>query len=153
MNKQIEIIKKTRINLLNVIKDLTLDQLNEIPEGFNNNIIWNLAHLIAAQQGICYMRAGGKIVVDEKYFLNYKSETKPQQRVDQHEVDIIKQLFLSTIDRLEKDYQNDVFANYTAWTTRYGVELAHVDDALVFLPFHEGLHLGYIQALKRVIKK
>ena len=26
------------------LKQFTLDQLNTIPEGFNNNILWNIAH-------------------------------------------------------------------------------------------------------------
>jgi len=50
MKKEIERLKKTRIFLLDLIKDLTTEQLNEIPKGFNNNIIWNLGHLIASQQ-------------------------------------------------------------------------------------------------------
>lgn len=63
MNKQIEIIRKTRVKLLEMLSDLSTDQLNKIPAGFNNNIIWNLAHLVAAQQGICYLRAGLPMVL------------------------------------------------------------------------------------------
>ena len=66
MTKQIEIIKKTRVSLLELVKDLSTEQLNKIPDGFNNNIIWNLAHMIAAQQGVCYVRAGLAPVVGEK---------------------------------------------------------------------------------------
>ena len=52
--RQFEILKLTRQYLLNDIKDLTVEQLNEVPAGFNNNIIWNVAHMLATQQGICY---------------------------------------------------------------------------------------------------
>ncbi len=48
MNKDIDYIKKARYYLLDGIKDLSADQLNQIPEGFNNNILWNLAHMVAA---------------------------------------------------------------------------------------------------------
>jgi hypothetical protein len=57
MKSQIEIIKKTRTFLLEQIKNLGNEEFNRVAEGFNNNIIWNLGHMIAAQQGICYKRA------------------------------------------------------------------------------------------------
>ena len=42
MKKQFDTLRITRNNILKDIKALTLDQLNEIPKGFNNNIAWNL---------------------------------------------------------------------------------------------------------------
>jgi len=152
MHPQIETIRKTRTALLNLIQDLSVEELNEIPAGFNNNIIWNVAHLTAAQQGVCYLRAGLKLQIDEKYFLPFKPETKPEQFVDAEEVETIKQMLFSTIDQLETDYEQNAFAEYIPWTTRYGVEIRNIDDAISFLPFHEGLHLGYSMALKRVVK-
>ena len=58
MTKQIEIVRSLREYLLSTVNELSTEQLNQIPDGSGNNIIWNLAHLIAAQQGICYIRAG-----------------------------------------------------------------------------------------------
>lgn len=153
MNKQIENIKKVRLFLLGLIQDLSEEQLNKVPAGFNNNIIWNLAHLIAAQQGICYIRSGLQPVVDAKYLTAYKSGTKPQHPVDNKDIAVIKEVLLSSLDQLEKDCQNKVFQNYNAWTTRYGVELANIEDAIGFLTYHEGLHVGYIMALKRVVNQ
>lgn len=94
MNKQIERVKKIRIFLLDVIKDLTPDQLNEIPAGFNNNIIWNLGHLVAAQQGISYARSGQPVFVPAKYMASYKTGTRPEHFVDAEEVEQIKLLLL-----------------------------------------------------------
>ena len=151
MDPQINMMRTTRTWLLNIIKDLSTEQLNEIPAGFNNNIIWNVGHLIAAQQGVCYVRAGLKPVVEEKYFLNYKSETKPTGAASEDEINAIKELLFSSLDQLDSDLEKNIFANYTAWATRYGVEMKNIDDALSFLPFHEGLHVGYVMALKRAI--
>ena len=153
MNKDIDYIKKTRQFLLNTINDLSVDQLNEIPAGFNNNIIWNLAHLVAAQQGICYMRAGAPITVEEKYFTEYKPGTKPGEYMDATEVQKIKDLMLLTLDRLTSDHETNVFDNYPAWTTRTGPELSSVDDALAFILYHEGLHTGAIMDLKKMVSK
>lgn len=153
MNKQFEIIKKTRKHLLEVISDLSPDQLNEIPAGFNNNIAWNFGHMIAGQQAICYFRAGLPLIIDEKFFERYKSGTTPAFKVDNNEMEIIKQLFFTTIDQFEADYQHNIFSNYTPWTNRYGIEFLSTDDLIPYLIFHEGLHLGYIMALKHLVKK
>ena len=133
------------------IKDLDIDQLNKIPPGFNNNIIWNIAHLIAGQQGVCYIRAGLKTWVEEDFFNAYKPGTKPLSRMDEEQVEKIKELFFSTLDILEQDYQKALWNSYPAWTTRYGLEVISIDDAMDFLLVHEGLHLGYVMALKKVV--
>ena len=151
MTKSIEIIKKTRIHLLSQVSELSIEQLNKIPAGFNNNIAWNMGHMVGTQQGICYKRAGLDTVVGEVFFETYKPGTKPDKFIDEQQIETIKELFISTLDRFEADYENNLFANYTPWTTRSGVDLGSIEDVLSFLPFHEGLHTGYIWALKRVV--
>src|SRR5438445_7426651 len=101
MTKQIETVKKVRTFLLEGIKDLTVEQLNKIPAGFNNNIIWNLGHMIAAQQGICYKRAGATPLISDDFWDRFRSGSKPMGTVETAEIENIKSLFLSSIDRLE----------------------------------------------------
>lgn len=153
MHAQIQTIRDLRTYLLSQIDDLTTEQLNEVPEGFNNNIIWNLAHLTAAQQNLCYIRSGLQPVVQDKFVSPYLPGTKPEYFVDSAAIEIIKTLLLSSLDELESDYKKGFFTTYTSFLTRYGIELANIDDAINFLPFHEGFHTGYILALKRVLKK
>ena len=151
MRKSIEIVRKPREFILDRIKDLSVEQLNHIPTGFNNNIIWNLAHMISAQQGICYTRAGVPIITDDKYYTPYRPDTKPNGFIDADEVAIIKELFLSTIDQFEADLSKGIFVNYPTWNTRYGVVMDSIETAIAFLPFHEGLHAGCITALKKLV--
>ena len=144
-------IKKTRIFLLDLVKDLSLSQLNKIPPGFNNNIIWNLGHMVASLQGMCYRRAGLPLSVDEKYILPFDSGTKPGAELDIMEVATIKELFLSSVDQLNSDLQNNLFTTYNTWTTRSGIELADIAAALQFCMYHEGVHSGYVMAMKRTV--
>jgi hypothetical protein len=153
MIKQIDNIKKIRVYLLDVVKDLSTEQLNEIPSRFNNNIIWNLGHLIAAQQGVCYLRAGLQPVVEEKFISPYLPGTKPGAFKDVYEVQLIKDQLLSSLNQLEIDYQDKAFTYYKSWSTRYGVLLPGIDDAINFLTYHEGLHAGSIMALKKLVRK
>lgn len=151
MKQQIEVIKQARSFILNVVKDLSTEQLNYIPEGFNNNIIWNLGHLIAAQQGVCYLRTGLPATVSMDFFHAYKPGSKPERALSETEIEEIKEMAFTTLDQLLHDYENGLWTSYSAWTTRYGVELKTIEEAIQFLLFHEGLHSGYITALKNVL--
>jgi len=152
MNKAIETIRETRRSALECVKDLTIDQLNHIPNGFNNNIAWNLGHMVAAQQGVCYKRSGDTPMhITDEFFMAYKPGTKPERFIGQQEVDEIAQLMFTNLEQLSVDYQNNIFGPHPSWTTRYGVQISNLDEAINFLPFHEGLHFGYIMALKRVV--
>ncbi|TDQ11455.1 DinB family protein [Pedobacter metabolipauper] len=148
---QINTLKITRTFCLNIIKDLTVDQLNKVPAGYNNNIIWNIAHMIAAQEGVCYLRAGKSTNISEAFYNSYKPGSKPEAEVTAGDIDTIKSLLLGSFDQLEKDLQTNHFENYMPWATRYGVEMKSIHDAVNFLPFHDGMHMGYIMALKRLV--
>ncbi|HEX8460749.1 MAG TPA: DinB family protein [Segetibacter sp.] len=153
MNKHIDWIKNTRLSLLQLVAPLTMQQLNEVPAGFNNNIIWNLAHLVAVQQALCYLRSSVSPVVDEQYIRLYMKGTKPQDVVEAAEIVAIKETLVSSLDRFALDYQKSLFNNYQSWTTPFDTELGTIDDAIIFLQFHEGLHYGYVMALKRLVSK
>ena len=153
MTKAIEILKQPRIKILEELQNFSLEQLNDIPAGFNNNIIWNLGHMIAAQQGICYVRSGVDKLVSDEFFMAYKPGSNPEKFIDQAEYETIKELLFSTLEQLETDLENNLFVNYTPVMTRYNVELTNIRDAVEFLPFHEGLHIGYIMSLRKLVKK
>lgn len=151
MDIKIEALKKTRKFLLDIIADLTVEQLNKIPAGFNNNIIWNLAHLVVVQHRLCYVNSGLEMIIDKEYAVNYETSTKPNGEVNLDGVNKIKELFLSVAAQFEIDYHSGLFLSYPAWNNRYDVEINNIDEAMTLVLFHEGIHLGYIMALKRVI--
>ena len=43
-----------------------------------------------------------------------------------------------------------IFLKFKPWDKRYGMKLNSIDDAINFIPFHEG-HIGYIMALKKLV--
>lgn len=153
MDKGLDFIRKARLVQINIINELTIEQLNEIAKGFNNNIIWNMAHLIATQQIVCYRRAGVEPVLDAEFINAYAPGSRPERFISAEEVARIQELFFSTLDRFQQDLQTGLFNNYTAWTTRAGVDITNIDDVLAFLPYHEGIHMGYIQAQRRVLNQ
>lgn len=128
--------------------------LIEVPVGFNNNIIWNMAHMTCAQQGVCYLRSGQQTTIEQKFITPYLTNTKPDQAVSPDEIEKIKYHFVSTIDQLQADYEKNMFSNYTTSPNIlrvYGVELKNIEDAFEFLLYHDGVHSGAIMSLKKLV--
>ncbi|MCD8741445.1 DinB family protein [Mucilaginibacter roseus] len=151
MIKAIEILQKPRLQLLQLIESLDIHLLNEVPAGFNNNIAWNLGHIVAAQQGVCYLRAGLPMRISQDLYELYKPGSRPEKFISEAEIKEISGLLTTTLEQLEQDYTEGLFSNYTPWTTRYGVEINNIGDAISFLPFHDGLHHGYVLAQRRAL--
>jgi uncharacterized damage-inducible protein DinB len=151
MSQRIDIIKQPRLKTLEAIEALSLDQLNTMLPGFNNNLIWNLGHMVATQHGVIYKRAGLDLPIDETFFDTYKPGTRPERLYTAADLEQIKSLFISTLDNMETDLQTNRFGNYPQWTTRYGAEIHNIDEAVAFLPFHDGLHIGVITAMMKMV--
>ena len=86
LDKSIDTILATRKLFIKLIENLSIEQLNKVPEGFNNNIIWNFAHVVVTQQIICYKLSGLPLKIDEKYLPLYSKGTKPEGFADENEV-------------------------------------------------------------------
>ena len=151
MNNPFEILKKNRALILKVIEGFTLEQLNKIPNGFGNNIIWNMAHLVVIQQILCYKLSGLQMHVSDEMAAKYMKGSKPTGDVTQEEVNEIKELFTSLPVQFEKDYNANVFKEYEAYTTSLNVTLVDIYTANTFNNFHEGIHLGVILALRKLV--
>ena len=153
LDKSIDTILATRKLFIKLIENLSIEQLNKVPEGFNNNIIWNFAHVVITQQIICYKLSGLPLKIDEKYLPLYSKGTKPEGFADENEVAFFKQQAITLMDELVADLGRNLFRNFKPYTTSFNVELTNVNDAVKFITMHEGLHLGYAMALKRVVSK
>jgi len=146
-------IRQTRKNFIQLIETSTIEEVNEVPVGFNNNIIWNFGHIISSQQILCYKLADVAPTIDAQYILDYQKGTKPEKFIEAEEINILKDLALSTIDQLAQDLNNNVFVNYNVRTTSYGIELKSTIEAVHFFPVHDAYHYGYASSIKKALNK
>jgi len=151
MNWAFDILLKNRAFLKSMIENYSLEDLNKIPKGFNNNIIWNVAHTIAIQQSLVYKLSGLPPVISEDMITTFKKGTKPERDLSQAEVDQIKGLLFSTVEKTKEDYENKIFRNYHTYTVTTKNTITNVLEAIEFNNYHEGIHLGYILALKNAL--
>jgi hypothetical protein len=154
MDKLIEVIKASRNKLLSLVADLTTEELNYIPTGFNNNIAWQVGHLVVSQQLLCYKLTGQKFLIEDELIDLYKNGSKPERPFTDVEIAQMKGYLLSTIDQLEIDLTNKIFENYTPYTisTYPGLTLTNITDAVTFIVSHDGLHYGCSLGLKKLVK-
>ncbi len=82
---------------LNFFNDFSLEELNKIPLGFSNNLIWNMGHAIITQQKLIYKGSNLAGYVSDALFHKYQSGTKPTEPVAEEEVGELKALLLSLI--------------------------------------------------------
>lgn len=149
MDWALDITIKNRKLLKNFIENHSLEDLNKVPKNFNNNIIWNIAHTIVTQQLLVYNLSGLPMVVSDEMVAAYRKGTKAENDLSQSEVDLIKGLLFSPIEKTKEDYDNKVFQTFNQYTVTTKSILSSVEDAIEFNNFHEGIHLGYILALRK----
>ena len=145
--------KTSRKIYLNFFDNYSLDQLNKIPGGFNNNLIWNIGHVIVAQQSIIYKGSNVPMYIPEDLLIQYRPGTKPSGPVSESEAEQLKELLIDLVSKTEADFQKGIFAavSYNERTVVTGFHLASIEDAFEFNNYHEGLHLGYMMSLKKFV--
>lgn len=152
MNFEFDLLTQGRKNLLGLLRSFSDEQLNLVPPGFKNNLIWNLGHIIVSQQIICYKYSGITPVIPSHYLDLFKKGTAPDGSIQHEDIAILKELAIDTVVKLREDYQNGIFKEYEGFQSQYGVRLSTIEDAIVFNNTHEGIHLGYIMALINSMK-
>lgn len=143
--------KTTRFWFLDLANRYDNDQLNVIPHGFNNNLIWHLGHVISVQDTLIYKSTGVSSTLPDDLRLKYKPGTRPENVADGTEIDLIKSLLLAQIDWTEKDMAQQLFGPFQERTLSTGYHLGSLEDAFVFNNFHEGLHMGYFMGIKKLV--
>ncbi|GAA4210186.1 DinB family protein [Pedobacter jeongneungensis] len=151
MNEVFDFIINSRKAFIRLIDGLTIEELNKIPDGYNNNIIWNFGHIVVSTQTLCYVRTG--ILEDAasvKFNEYYKKDTKPSYIVTEEEVAELKTITLESIEKIKADYANGKFFGITPFTTAtYGVQMNSIEEILITTIGHDNVHYGYASALKK----
>jgi hypothetical protein len=151
MQQTFDITRNSRKMVAPFLENYTLEQLNKIPDGYSNNLIWNIGHIVVVQQLLIYKLAGLPIMISDEMVGKYMKGTKPEHIATQVEVDEIKALLFKTLDQTETDYSNKKFNKFQEYPTSTGFVLKSAEDAMTFNSFHEGLHIGIMMSLRKFV--
>ena len=153
MEKIFDITIQNRKILYKILKRTPPELLFKIPEGYRNNIWWNVAHVVATQQILVYKFSNLPARIDDSLVQKFRKGTLPDISPTDEEIDHIAAFLLSTAEWAQEDYENGVFKEYNEYKTSTKVILRNVEDALAFNLYHEGLHLGVILSLEKILLK
>ena len=122
-----------------------------IPQGFDNNIAWNLGHIIVTQQALHYRLSGQPTLTNKEDVAMFKTGSSPADWTSRPDIGRLLELLVEAGPKLQDDYAAGLFATFRPYTTFTGITLRTIEDALAFNNFHEGLHLGTILALRNFV--
>lgn len=144
---------QTRKNFLAILECSSIPELNAIPIGFNNNVIWNISHIVATMDILYYTLNGLTPKLDSRFIDSYRKGTKPAEMVDEAMVDTLKLNLISQLERIEIDVKEGIFPQNLpkAYTTSYNFELKTLDDIIRFNQVHEALHMGIVMSLRKFV--
>jgi hypothetical protein len=154
---QVDIIKQfnmSRDTLMKSIRYISETDADVMPNGFNNTIRWNIGHVLTSSDRTF---ANAKLTLQLP--LNYKELflTGTSPKTWTNDVPSLKELF-SQLEQ-QKIKVQEIFSNRLDEKLEApiklklyeGYELNSIGELLNFFVFHEAMHIGYINALKRAI--
>ncbi len=154
-----DILIGTRERMAKGLSELSDEQWFTQPDGFANNIAWNVGHLIMAQQGLCYGRLGLAVPFGndnmKQYRALYGGGTSPTDWSANPDTAELLRLFTDLPKQMLEDANAGLFDNLEMpepvegrfpppQTTLHG---------LIFNQYHEGLHIGTMGELIGFMKK
>jgi len=140
----------TRSYMQKRVEGLSKEQLLAVPDGAENNILWNVGHIVLTNYRLLYRPAGATVPVPSTWDGWFLPGTSPAGwgATPPSADDVLKE-FHAQNDRIQADYAAGLLKTYKPFTLKSGASLNSLEEGLVFNQMHEGIHIGAIIALRR----
>ena len=151
MEYEFVLLKQTRRLLTQFVAGLSEAQLVKIPQGFRNNILWNVGHILVTQQQMCYGLSGQPLLFDDDLVEQFRKGSNPADWQTTPSFDRIKNAILSSAEQFILDYREKKFTNFSVYESAYGMKITTIDEAVKLNNVHEAVHLGYVLAMRKFV--
>lgn len=149
MSNTFDILQKNREYMLQLIENYSFEQLNSIPENFSNSVIWNFGHMLVTEKILTYGLCNVEIpMVSAQLIERFRKGTHPELYSEATWQEI-KNLFLPSLLKTKEDYHLNRFQHFKPYTTSIGVYLDDINTTLQYILYHEGIHAGVIQSIRK----
>ncbi|WP_336776450.1 DinB family protein [Paenibacillus sp. MMO-58] len=138
---------------LNTVRGLSEAMLDRVPDGFNNNIRWNLGHIYVVQERFAFHFAGESVHLPDGFERWFAKGTKPGDWQEEGQLpklaDLLELLAGQPIRIAEKLHDRIDEQVAVPFTTGTGLTLHTIGEFLSYTLYHEGIHFNSISLLKR----
>ncbi|MBM7568860.1 DinB family protein [Paenibacillus sacheonensis] len=146
--KQLEFIRQLTIR---AVEGRPESALNAVPNGFNNNVSWNLGHIYYVQERFAFHFAGEPMLLPDNFERMFASGTKPADwNGEAPSSETLIKLLADQQVRIQRSLQDRLYEEVKApYTTKNGLTLRTVHEFLSYTLYHEGMHYNAIGLLLR----
>ncbi|GGG25988.1 DinB family protein [Paenibacillus abyssi] len=139
-------IELNRSRTLALVAELSEQQADVVPPGFNNNIRWHLGHILTTQERLAFRLIPEPLDLPEELMSLFVNGTKPADwQTSPPDLPALIKLLEEQPGRIRARLQGRLEEKITVPFKDFG----RLDEVLVFSIGHEATHAGYIMALKR----
>jgi hypothetical protein len=146
------VIDSIRRKAIQIINESSIEDLNKIPDGFNNNIVWNFGHLVVSGYSLVFRVTGVDPELPISYLDKYKKGTRPEPHVTREEIDDLIGLSGQFIPTVQQALQAGRFEKITEYTTgTFGVPNTNIEEMLSTVALHDSVHWQCMKHYQRFL--
>ena len=146
-------IEQLNKQLIHIISNTSLETINKIPIGFNNNIAWHVGHIATTNYSLAFKVTGVDINFNIPFSEKYKKGSKPETDISQDELNELINLLNTFSDAILVAAKAERFNNMTTYTTgTFGVPNTSIDEMLITIAMHYTLHFQSIKDYKKILE-
>lgn len=147
-------MRAVRAKIAAQLEGLSTGQLNAIPAGLNNNLVWQLGHLVVSTELLAYVRSQSIPHKEVPLADRYKIGTKPEGPVSAEEIDWLKERFFTSINQLEADFLAGKLVGAQPFSTHtFGITANTIEEVFHMCLWHDTLHWGNITVMRKLVQE
>ena len=149
--KDLKIFKATRAHILLLLSKFSLEQVNTIPEGFNNNLAWNAAHCLVTHKLLTYDFCQHDTGLSPEMIEAFRKGSKPDGDLSQELWSEIVDDLQNSVGQFKADLDILTWYKHSPYTTSFGVTIGNVRSAVRYNNTHEAVHYGTMLAIGKLV--
>lgn len=140
--------------VMNAFKNASNEQIDAVPEHFNNNIRWNVGHLLVVADQVLQLIPEYDHTLPNEFNDFFKPGTSPASWENSPpSVEQLIELLNGQLQAVETIFnENDPHATLATPFDLRGTKFSTINEIVGFLTYHEGLHYQTIKLLARLTK-
>ncbi|MDH6672646.1 putative damage-inducible protein DinB [Paenibacillus sp. LBL] len=138
---------------IKTVENVTEQEANIIPEGFTNNIRWNLGHIYTVHEQFAFATAGEPVQMPEGFEVWFATGTKPADwTTEPPALSELVALLQEQTARIRETFSNRLDQSPAHPLTIGPLTFQTVGELLAFSMYHEGMHTQTIKSYKKMIR-